>query len=88
MLGRPAQSKRGRDEIQIADPNSSGTAYTAARLGGADDGRGTGLRLPEEALHKNFSQYTKSGAAPVKAARAARLTVGIVFMHDAVVDRP
>ena len=38
-----------------------------------------------KALHKNVSQYTKSGAAPAKAASLGETAVGIVFIHDAVV---
>ena len=38
-----------------------------------------------KALHKNVSQYTKSGAAPAKAASLGETAVGNVFIHDAVV---
>ncbi len=70
-------------EIQIADPNSSGTAYTTlatlVQLMGEDEAF--------EFLKKmdaNVSQYTKSGSAPVKAAARGETGLGIVFMHDAV----
>ena len=73
-----------RDEVQIADPSSSGTAYVFLAT--------TVQRLGEEkgfeflkSLHKNISQYTKSGAAPAKAASLGETAVGIVFIHDAVV---
>jgi len=72
-----------RDEVQIADPNSSGTAYVFLAT--------TVQRLGEEkgfeylkALHKNINQYTKSGAAPAKATSLGETTVGITFMHDMV----
>lgn len=69
--------------VQMANPNSSGTAYTTlatiVQLFGEDKGfdfmRG---------LHVNINQYTKSGSAPIKAAARGESTVGIVFMHDAV----
>ncbi|AEV36754.1 Iron(III)-binding periplasmic protein [Pseudovibrio sp. FO-BEG1] len=72
-----------KGEISIADPNSSGTAYTALA---------TLVQLMDEeeafeyllALGKNVSQYTKSGSAPVKAAARGEAGLGIVFMHDAV----
>lgn len=70
-------------EIQIADPNSSGTAYTTlatlVQLMGEDEAF--------EFLKKmdaNVSQYTKSGSAPVKNAARGETGLGIVFMHDAV----
>lgn len=69
--------------VQMANPNSSGTAYTTlatiVQLFGEDEGfefmRG---------LHVNINQYTKSGSAPIKAAGRGENTIGIVFMHDAV----
>src|SRR5690606_3791260 len=70
-------------EIQLADPNSSGTAYTAlatlVQIMGEDE-----AFEYMRALHANISQYTKSGSAPVKAAARGEAGVGIVFMHDAV----
>ena len=73
-----------KDEIQVADPNSSGTAYnllaTIVQLMGEDKGFDY-----LKALHKNVNQYTKSGAAPAKAASLGETTIGIVFVHDAVV---
>jgi iron(III) transport system substrate-binding protein len=39
-----------------------------------------------KALHKNVNQYTKSGAAPARAAATGETLVGITFQHDAVVQ--
>ncbi len=70
-------------EIQIADPNSSGTAYTTlatlVQLMGEDEA----FEYLKQ-LDANVSQYTKSGSAPVKAAARGETGLGIVFMHDAV----
>ncbi|HEX2134907.1 MAG TPA: ABC transporter substrate-binding protein [Microvirga sp.] len=72
-----------KDEVQVADPNSSGTAYTLlatiVQLMGED-------KAFEylKALHKNVNQYTKSGAAPAKATALGETTVGITFLHDLV----
>jgi iron(III) transport system substrate-binding protein len=72
-----------KGQVQIANPNSSGTAYTTlatmVQLFGEDKGFDY-----MKALHKNVNQYTKSGSAPIKAAGLGETTVGIVFMHDAV----
>lgn len=72
-----------KDEVQVADPNSSGTSYTmlatVVQLKGEDGGFDY-----LKALHKNINQYTKSGAAPAKAASLGETTVGIAFMHDLV----
>lgn len=73
-----------KDDVQVADPNSSGTAYnllaTVVQLMGEEKGFDY-----LKQLHKNVSQYTKSGAAPAKAASLGETAVGIVFIHDAVV---
>lgn len=72
-----------KGEIQIANPNSSGTAYntlaTLVQIMGEDQAFDYLKKL-----NANISQYTKSGSAPVKAAARGETTVGIVFMHDAV----
>jgi iron(III) transport system substrate-binding protein len=72
-----------KDEIQVANPNSSGTSYTMlatlVQLMGED-------KAFEylKALHKNINQYTKSGGAPARAAATGETLVGITFLHDAV----
>ena len=72
-----------KGHVQMANPNSSGTAYTTlatiVQLFGEDDGFAF-----MKGLHKNINQYTKSGSAPIKAAARGENTIGIVFMHDAV----
>jgi iron(III) transport system substrate-binding protein len=72
-----------KGQVQMANPNSSGTAYTTlatmVQLFGEDGGFDYMKRL-----HANINQYTKSGSAPIKAAGQGETTVGIVFMHDAV----
>src|SRR5438067_4854679 len=74
-----------KDEIQVANPNSSGTSYTMlatlVQLMGEDKAFDY-----LKALHKNVNQYTKSGAAPARAAATGESLVGITFQHDAVVQ--
>ena len=75
-----------KGEIQIANPNSSGTAYTAlatlVQIMGEDEAFDYLKKL-----NANVSQYTKSGSAPVKAAARGETGLGIVFMHDAVAQK-
>jgi iron(III) transport system substrate-binding protein len=72
-----------KGQVQMANPNSSGTAYTTLatiiQLFGEDGGFDFMKKL-----HANINQYTKSGSAPIKAAARGETTIGIVFMHDAV----
>ncbi|MDV7272115.1 ABC transporter substrate-binding protein [Thioclava sp. A2] len=72
-----------KGEIQVANPNSSGTAYTElatlVQLFGEDEG----FKLLAE-IGANVNQYTKSGSAPGKATARGENTIGIGFMHDMV----
>lgn len=72
-----------KGEIQIANPNSSGTAYNTLATLVQIMGEDKAFEYLKK-LNANISQYTKSGSAPVKAAARGETTVGIVFMHDAV----
>ncbi len=72
-----------KGEIQVANPNSSGTAYTElatlVQIFGEDDAF---TLLAEIGL--NVNQYTKSGSAPSKAAARGETGISIGFMHDMV----
>ncbi|MFN3641837.1 MAG: ABC transporter substrate-binding protein [Gemmobacter sp.] len=74
---------RFKDDVQVANPNSSGTAYTMlatfVQLFGEDEA----FKFMAD-LHQNVSQYTQSGSAPIRAAATGETAIGIVFMHDAV----
>lgn len=72
-----------KGQVQIASPNSSGTAYTTLATMVQLFGEEGGFQYMKD-LHKNINQYTKSGSAPIKAAGLGENTIGIVFMHDAV----
>ncbi|MEZ5819144.1 MAG: ABC transporter substrate-binding protein [Hyphomicrobiaceae bacterium] len=72
-----------KGEVQVADPNSSGTAYTLLATIIQLQGEAKGFDYLKQ-LHKNVNQYTKSGAAPAKATSLGETTIGIVFMHDMV----
>lgn len=73
-------------EIQIADPQSSGTAYTAiatfVQLWGEDKAFDYFKKL-----HKNVSQYTKSGITPSRNAARGETAIGIGFLHDYAVEK-
>ena len=75
---------RYKDEVQVADPNASGTSYTMlatlVQMMGEDKAFDYLKRL-----HRNINQYTKSGAAPANAVRTGESLIGITFQHDAVV---
>lgn len=70
-----------KGEIQIADPQSSGTAYTALatfiQLWGEEK---TFDYLKK--LNINVSQYAKSGIAPARNTARGETAIGIGFLHD------
>ena len=72
-----------KGEVQVANPNSSGTAYTflatMVQILGEDEAFAYLKKLNE-----NINQYTKSGAAPSQAASRGETLIGITFQHDLV----
>ena len=72
-----------KDEVQVADPNSSGTSYTMLATLVQIMGEDKGFEYLK-GLHKNINQYTRSGAAPAKAAAQGETLIGITFLHDLV----
>ena len=72
-----------KGEIQIANPNSSGTAYATLATLVQIFGENPAFDFMKK-MHGNVSQYTKSGAAPAVAAARGETAIGIVFMHDGV----
>lgn len=70
-------------EIQVANPNSSGTAYTELATVVQVFGEDEAYKLLAE-IGKNVNQYTKSGSAPSKAAARGETGISIGFEHDMV----
>jgi iron(III) transport system substrate-binding protein len=70
-----------KGEVQVANPASSGTAYTMVatlvQLMGEDKAFDY-----MKALHKNIGQYTRSGTGPIKAVARGETAVSISFVHD------
>jgi iron(III) transport system substrate-binding protein len=75
---------RFKDDVQVADPNASGTSWTMLATIVQLMGEDKGFDFLKK-MHKNVNQYTKSGAAPAKAVSLGETAIGIVFQHDAVV---
>jgi iron(III) transport system substrate-binding protein len=74
-----------KGEVQMANPASSGTAYTAVATIMQVMGEAKGFEYLKR-LHANINQYTKSGVAPVKAVARGETLVGISFVHDVVTE--
>jgi len=77
-----------RQNVGMAHPSTSGTAYTAlwtqvVLAGGSREGALGYMRR----LHPNVLQYSKSGSAPAQQAARGEVGVGLVFSHDCVATR-
>ena len=70
-----------RNEIQAADPQSSGTGYTQLatyiQLWGEEE-----AFKYLKALNKNVSQYTKSGNTATRNTARGETAIGIGFLHE------
>ncbi len=75
---------RFKDDVQVADPNASGTSYTMLATMVQLMGEDKGFDFLKK-MHKNVNQYTKSGAAPAKAVSLGESLIGITFQHDALI---
>jgi iron(III) transport system substrate-binding protein len=70
-----------KGEVQVANPASSGTAYTMiatlVQLMGED-------KAFEylKSLHRNVGTYTRSGTGPIKAVARGETALSISFVHD------
>jgi iron(III) transport system substrate-binding protein len=71
-----------RGEIQVANPASSGTAYTMVATLVQLMGEEQAFDYMKQ-LHRNISQYTRSGTGPIKAVARGETSVSISFVHDA-----
>ncbi len=72
-------------DVQMANPNASGTAYTAiatlVQLFGEEDA----FRLLKE-MHRNISSYSRQGVGPIKATARGENMVAVAFIHDVVTE--
>ena len=75
-----------KGEVQVANPASSGTAYTMVATLVQLMGEDKAFDYMKQ-LHKNISQYTRSGTGPIKAAARGETTVSISFVHDGVGEK-
>jgi len=72
-------------EVQMANPNASGTAYTAiatlVQLMGEEEAFSY-----LKALHRNINNYPRSGVGPIKAAARGETLASVSFIHDVITE--
>ena len=74
-----------RNEVQMANPNASGTAYTAIATLVQVFGEEEAFKYLK-ALHANINNYPRSGVAPVKAVARGETLASVSFIHDVVTE--
>jgi iron(III) transport system substrate-binding protein len=74
-----------KGEVQLANPNASGTAYTAVATLVQVFGEEEAFNYLK-ALHRNVNSYPRSGTAPIKAVARGETIASISFIHDAVTE--
>ena len=72
---------RYKGEVQMANPNSSGTAYLAIATMVQISGEDKAFEYLK-ALHRNISQYPRSGAGPLKNVSHGENTIAVAWIHD------
>ena len=70
-----------KNEIQMSNPHSSGTAYTVLATLVQMMGEDKAFDYLKK-LNENINQYTKQGPAPGMAAARGETAIAITFMHD------
>jgi iron(III) transport system substrate-binding protein len=72
-------------EVQMANPNASGTAYTAIATIVQVFGEEEAFKFLQ-ALHRNINSYPRSGVGPIKAVARGETLVSVSFIHDVVTE--
>ena len=72
-------------EVQMANPNASGTAYTAIATIVQLFGEEEAFKYLK-ALHRNVNNYPRSGVGPIKAVARGETLASVSFIHDVVTE--
>ena len=72
-------------DVQMANPNASGTAYTAIATLVQLFGEEEAFKMLK-ALHKNISTYSRQGVGPIKATARGENMVAVAFIHDVITE--
>ena len=72
-------------EVQMANPNASGTAYTAIATIVQVFGEDEAFKYLK-ALHRNINNYPRSGVGPIKAVARGETLASVSFIHDVVTE--
>jgi iron(III) transport system substrate-binding protein len=74
-----------RDEVQMANPNASGTAYSTLATFVQIFGEDKAFELLM-GMHKNTNNYPRTGAGAIRAVARGETTIGVTFLHDGLTE--
>jgi iron(III) transport system substrate-binding protein len=74
-----------KDEVQMANPNASGTAYSSLATIVQIFGEDRAFELMK-GMHQNINSYPRTGAAPVRAVARGETAIAVTFLHDGMTE--
>ena len=74
-----------RDEVQMANPNASGTAHATIATFVQIFGEDKAFELLK-GMHRNTNNYPRTGAGAIRAAGRGETTIAVTFLHDGVTE--
>jgi len=74
-----------RDEVQMANPNASGTAYATIATFIQIFGEDKAFELMK-AMHRNTNNYPRSGVGSIRAAARGETGIAVTFLHDGMTE--
>jgi iron(III) transport system substrate-binding protein len=74
-----------RDEVQMANPNASGTAYSTIATFVQVFGEDKAFELLK-GMHRNTNSYPRTGAGAIRAVARGETSIGVTFLHDGLTE--
>jgi iron(III) transport system substrate-binding protein len=74
-----------KDEVQMANPNASGTAYSTSATFVQIFGEDKAFELLK-GMHKNTNNYPRAGAGAIRAVARGETTIAVTFLHDGLTE--
>ena len=74
-----------KDEVQMANPNASGTAYSTIATFVQIFGEDKAFELLK-GMHRNTNNYPRAGAGAIRAVARGETSIGVTFLHDGLTE--
>ena len=74
-----------KDEVQMANPNASGTAYSTIATFVQIFGEDKAFELLK-GMHRNTNNYPRAGAGAIRAVARGETTIAVTFLHDGLTE--